>query len=355
MSTVALMASMRRISTTTVLLQGSSVTPFVHAYNVTTSGFGSKLADPSPLPAGRIRVIAFSPDKKYVVLGGDVSPFLTAYEWNNITGFGAKLPDPSPAPTASIRGVKFTPAGDAVIYVYNATPWQGAFRWTGTGFGTAYTTPSAGSITTTPLRMAINPQGTTILMTQSTSLITHRRWDSSTGFGVFVGGVSIGSLVPEACDFSFTGGAQAVALPTSTSSRALKWDDTAGGNSNYSPLEPSPTVPTGTNSVAFSKSNIIFAGSQVNNNYIQVYRFNDVTGPGTKYTSPTGTAPAATTYFSAMNDDESLIAISIFSASPWIMMWPWSNVTGFGTQFAAPSILPGSGVSTSGGTIFITQ
>lgn len=354
MSTVAMMAATGKAVLPTVLLMGSSLTPFIYAYRVSSLGWGAKFSDPATLPTGRVRAIAVSPDKKYIALGLDVSPFLIAYEWSNINGFVSKVADPATAPTSSVRSLEFTPAGDAIIYVTTNTPFQGAHRWTGTGFGTVYTAPSVQG-TVTPSRISISPTGLSFVMTNSTTpYIYGRRWDSSTGFGtVYANPATALGNISDPVTFSFDGGAVGFGNGSTNTSGAYHWTDASGFGTKY----VNQTITSPVNAAKFTKSNMIYAGNQTSNTGIAVFRWNDSTGfTGQQFFPPTITpTPASTTYHVAMNDDETLIAMNYFNTTPWVQMWPFNNTTGFGTVFPSPSPLPGSGSSNGSAVTFITQ
>jgi len=82
--------------------------PYVSAYPWSDSGFGTKFSNPSTLPTGAGRGVAFSPAGTEVAIAHDSSPFVTAYPWTP-SGFGTKLDDPSTPPTSYGNAVAFTP------------------------------------------------------------------------------------------------------------------------------------------------------------------------------------------------------------------------------------------------------
>jgi hypothetical protein len=81
-------------------------TPFVSAYPWSVSGFGTKFADPTTLPAGAGRGVAFSPLSDAIAVSHSTTPFVTAYPWST-SGFGTKYTNPATLPTGQGYGVAF--------------------------------------------------------------------------------------------------------------------------------------------------------------------------------------------------------------------------------------------------------
>ena len=84
--------------------------PFVSAYPWSSStGFGTKYADPSTAIPNTGWAVAFHPSGDAIAIAHDSSPFVSAYPWSNSTGFGTKYADPSTLPTGNGNGVAFSP------------------------------------------------------------------------------------------------------------------------------------------------------------------------------------------------------------------------------------------------------
>jgi len=81
--------------------------PYVTAYPW-SSGFGTKYANPSTLPANICFDVAFSPDDADIALAVATSPFVEAYAWSS--GFGAKYSSPSTLPANQGNSVTFSHA-----------------------------------------------------------------------------------------------------------------------------------------------------------------------------------------------------------------------------------------------------
>ena len=74
-------------------------------YAWSSSGFGTRYADPSP---GFISTpVTWSPSEDAIVSAAISTPYLTAFAWNNSTGFGTQYSDPATLPTGSGNGVSF--------------------------------------------------------------------------------------------------------------------------------------------------------------------------------------------------------------------------------------------------------
>ena len=72
-------------------------TPFVSAYPWSSSGFGTKYANPATLPTGLGYSAAFSPSGAAIAVGHDITPFVSAYPWSS-SGFGTKYANPATLP-----------------------------------------------------------------------------------------------------------------------------------------------------------------------------------------------------------------------------------------------------------------
>lgn len=82
--------------------------------------FGEKYANPAVLPVGTGLGVAFSPAGNAVVVTHSTTPFISAYQWSS-SGFGARYTNPAVLPNgmpgSSGGGVQFTPNGSHVITV----------------------------------------------------------------------------------------------------------------------------------------------------------------------------------------------------------------------------------------------
>ena len=116
-----------------------NVTPFVTTYGVDVDDF-NKLANPSALPAGIGRGVAFSGDGTYMAVAHQTTPFITIYKREGDTF--TKLANPSALPTATGRGVAFSPDGTHIAVAHQTTPFITIYKRSGDTF-TKLANPSA--------------------------------------------------------------------------------------------------------------------------------------------------------------------------------------------------------------------
>ena len=85
---------------------GHDTTPYITAYPWSSSGFGTKFANPATLPTGQGNGVAFTASGDAIAVAHGISPNITAYPWSN-SGFGTKFANPATLPTDSGNGVAF--------------------------------------------------------------------------------------------------------------------------------------------------------------------------------------------------------------------------------------------------------
>ena len=86
------------VSVNPVIAVGHNASPYITAYPWSTSGFGTKYANPATLPAGA-NAVAFSPSGNAMALGeyGPFSSYIGAYPWS-ASGFGTRYANPATQP-----------------------------------------------------------------------------------------------------------------------------------------------------------------------------------------------------------------------------------------------------------------
>jgi hypothetical protein len=114
------------------LAVGSSTNPYVSAYAVSSSGFGSKYAN--PVADGFIKnSITFNQDGTYLATGTGAGTPIFVYPWSS--GFGTKIFSPTSNTAVTVdwssTGTEIAKSGGPI----NAWPWSA-------GFGTQYANPS---------------------------------------------------------------------------------------------------------------------------------------------------------------------------------------------------------------------
>lgn len=87
-------------------------------------------------------------------------------------------------------------------------------------------------------------------------------------------------------------------------------------------------------------NNSILAMAHSSSPYVSVYKFNDVTGYGTKYSNP-ATPPAGTGESITFSPNLSAIVVGESNIEV-VAAYPWNSSTGFGTRYSNPStsVLP---------------
>lgn len=169
----------------------ASSSPYINTYPW-SGGFGTRISTTGiTLPGGGGRGISFSPADDYLAIAHDGAPQVTVYPWSS-SGYGTKVNDPSPAignQNANGQDVVFSPASD-YIFVSGPSPYIHAFPWTG-AFGTKVTAPGTtpgstgwkASITTAGDYLAVS--------TQNSPYISVYPWTGSYGTRVSTTGVTL--------------------------------------------------------------------------------------------------------------------------------------------------------------------
>ena len=160
--------------------------PYVQLYPwVRGSGIGTKFSDPASAAsvAGSNRQNSkFSTSSNYFISGCNASPFMQVYQVTN-TGFGTKVSNPATLPTTAAIGVNFTTSNKDVIINKNNVP--SAWPWTGSGFGTKYTDSSTVMTYTNTYGGCVSAVGDDVFQggSASTSLMSAWSFTSGTGWG----------------------------------------------------------------------------------------------------------------------------------------------------------------------------
>jgi|GEM_PF-683014 len=117
-----------------VVFVGHATSPYISAYRFNqATGLVSKFAAPASPPGGTVMGIAVHPSGAYVSVAGNGSPGVATYRWDPTTGFGEKLAAPSPIST-SATGVAFNESGTHVAVSSIGAPVVRIYRWSD-GYG----------------------------------------------------------------------------------------------------------------------------------------------------------------------------------------------------------------------------
>lgn len=295
--------------------------------------------------ADKLRAASGATAEVYTSIAGGTtaSPYLVVYQWNSSSGFGTKYADPSPLPSPTggfVGGIAFSPDGAALAYanpIFRAPSYIGAYHWSSSGFGAAYTSVS---FTRMPGKIAFNPDGSALAFcyqhpTNNTSPhLGAYMWDSSSGFISDL--YTPDSVNGTAIDVAFHPHGWAIAAAISTSSPSIyvaSWSSSGFGTKYADPT----ILPTGSGySIAFHPSGTAIAITHFGSPYVSVYEFGPG-GFGAKYADLT-TLVAATGVNFTRNGD----IILTYGSSPYVAAYQWGS-SGFGTKY--PDLVPPAGAT----------
>jgi hypothetical protein len=311
---------------------GHATSPFITAYNWTSSGFGTKYTNPATLPAGTTRGVAFSPSGNAVAAAHDNSPAITAYPWS-ISGFGTKFTNPVTVPTGSGFSTAFAPNGNTVAVGHDTTPFVSAYPWSISGFGTKFTNPAT-LPTGTGNGVAFTPASDAIAVAHATTpFVSAYPW-SGGGFGTkFTNPATLPASTGNGVAFSPSGAAIAVAHTTTPFITAYPWSGSGFGTKYANPA----TLPTGNGrGVAFNPSGDAIAVIHDTTPFVSIYSWSG-SGFGTKFSDP-ATLPIGNGFGGAFSTYGDAVAVA-HTTTPFVTVYPWSS-SGFGTKYANPTTLP---------------
>jgi hypothetical protein len=276
---------------------GINSSPFCYVYAFSAStGFGTKYANPSVLPSGTTYGVgfAFSKDGSTVSIGTDVTPFINAYAWSN--GFGTKYANPTTVPSGSINSIKFN-SSSTLLATANAGG-SCVYPWSVSGFGTKYTAPA--NYPANGADICFSPDSTSFCVGSGSGGTSANRiyaypWNNGYGTRYSNPTLPTGNTYCGGVTFSTTGGALLFNTDnTTTSSNALVafgWVSGTGFGTRYS----SPSQPP---IRSYGKLNMDASGKYVGRamdgstsppySSAEAYGWSDSTGFGTYYRAPSG-------------------------------------------------------------------
>ena len=88
---------------------------------------GTKLSNPSPLPAGTGWDCAFDPTGTYLAVAHYSSPYITIYR--RIGDTFTKLPNPATLPTSNGYGCAFDPTGTYLAVAHDGSPYITVYNY----------------------------------------------------------------------------------------------------------------------------------------------------------------------------------------------------------------------------------
>ncbi len=343
--------------------------PYIYAYPFSDAGFGTKYADPVTSLTNDMWTVDFIRTGNAIIMGSDISPYITAYEWNVTTGFGAKYSDPAVLPTSRTVRAKFSYESAAVGITHANSPYISVYQWnSATGFGTKYTAPSftadsGEAIDFKPglIAFTFDPPG---LGTSSAPGIRVYNWTTASGFGTkysdpvgfvipYVSGAATlySQIIGYNVEFKYTDGdvrPSGIFVGGSFSSEhngsliGYPWSSSGFGTKySYTNI----TNPDGVWNL--SVANDTFAMYK-NDNFINSIAVHNLlsTGWGTQYSNPDG-IPRGYVKF---NSAGSKLAIAGVTATdePYTHVYSFTKGVGFGTKYSSPTITPPRGAGGAG-------
>lgn len=286
--------------------------------------------------------LSFTKDNSLFSFSGTITPFVHVWPWSS-SGFGTKYANPTSAlsPTgAGTAGHSWTPATDAFLTINIASPNSApqAWAWSG-GFGTKYS--NGANVAGLGAGISINAAGTQVVVSHAGSpYISMYPWAS--GFGTKysdpstlpTGAPTSGAGAVYGVNVGFNPVTNDVAIGHSVSPFITTYPVTSAGfGTKY--VDPS-SLPVGTtDSLKFSSTGTLLGAGSAASPYITVWNWSS--GFGSKYADPSPLPTAATTAMDWSSTTDS-IATSQTTSSPNTAVYSWSG--GFGTKYADPSTVP---------------
>jgi len=105
-----------------------------------SSGFGTKQSAPSSYPQGPVNAVKFSPNGEYIAVASNVSPDIHVWPWSS-SGFGSPYANPSTLPGYDQYDCAWTTDSAALVSCGLVSPFVHAWAFDN-GFGSKYSNPS---------------------------------------------------------------------------------------------------------------------------------------------------------------------------------------------------------------------
>lgn len=335
------MASSQKIVSSDLIVSSTS-SPYIAAYKF-ANGFISKYANPSSLPAGQGNGVNFNKAKNIAVVGHNVSPYCSAYNYTKGTGFGAKLSNPSTSIGNAVNDIDFS-GDDSVIYMATAnSPSIVAYAWTNaSGFGTRYANPSVLPLSNSK-KVKVNTTSQMIAVSGDNISPFAYRWSAGWSTKVADPATTFYSG-SNSIDFSPNGSYSTMTAAYSPYIMAHQVTGTTFGTAFSNPAIL-PNSNTGSSTSVFNKeSNVVSCTAQSSAaNTITAYQFSS-SGFGTKFTNPSTLLSGGTSTVAMFSSDsKTFYAGGGFSGN--LAAYVWDNTTGFGAKYSNPSSPVGSVVT----------
>jgi hypothetical protein len=285
----------------------------------------------------------------------DVSPYVTVWPFSSATGYGTKYANPAVLPASTGHGVDFATT-NATIGVAGYQ-YASAWAWSSSGFGTKKTDPAATTLYFDSLAIAKDNSFAALTNYTTTPGVNGYAFSASSGFGskfsnpgtlpgpnAEMYGVDINNA---STDTVFAGydSPYLLAYPMSSSGFGTKY------------ANPSPLPEPNNGSPKFSPTDLAVASnSRDNSPYIRAWAWTNGSGFGTVYSAPS-TSINAWVMSLDFHPTGAAIGMGLQAGySPYVAAYAWSDSSGWGTKYSNPSTLPASqsmnGVFNPAGDVF---
>lgn len=312
--------------------------PYLNAYKWTSSGFGTRYANPSTavlsVGTGSLNSIDVSKNGQNILLSSFESPYIIAYKWSTL-GFGTKYSNPATLPTTVIQEARFNPANElSIVAAAGDSVLCAGYAWSSSGFGTKYANPTSFA-TYSQYTACFNPDGNVAVIGGEDTPYIHAWAWSSSGFGTKYSNPStlittINYDAVSQAKFDNTGNNLIVgSYYNSPIVHAYQWNN--GFGTKYAAPATAMTYNAYTVSINI-RNNVALFGS---NSDFHAYQWNP--GYGTKFAAPATTLGGTASYNSVFSPFDKDVFIGSQS-SPYVHAYKWNN--GFGTKYSSPTTLP---------------
>lgn len=303
-------------------------------WNWSVAGFGSRFANPAtPANLAQRKKQSFTAIGDAIAASGN-APRLLGYPFST-SGFGTQYAAPGTSIPADTTSTRFTPADDFVAVTHPTTPFTTVFAFNpSTGFGSKTANPAV-SIGFTSNESHWHPlQNAVAIAVQGAppDLVAYA-W-SPTGFGTRFAAPS-----PTSAGFGFSvnfnkaGNAIAYGHGDTPRLDVYAWSG-SGFGTRFARVA---SMANNGSAVRFNVNDTALLGAAPDATRIHTFAWDNVTGVGTKFSNPavlpTGNAKDAN--FSA---EGNAIAVS-HETTPFVTAYPFSP-SGYGTKFTNPAVLP---------------
>ena len=324
--------------------------PYVNAWSWSNStGFGSKYANPSTLPAtgtGNGRSLAFRVNNSAIAVGPNFSGAsgIEAYLFSG-AGFGTKYSDPaSQTGQVSSYGTNWNAAGDQIAIGVSAVPYVYAYPWTvGSGFGSRYANPGVALPNfgdSTSWRLGDGQVAFAAVVSPYVSV-----YNFSSGFGSRYANPA--TAIPQVSDgLQFHPNGDFIGCAYRTDSPFINVYNWSSGFGTK--LADPASLPAACTKVAWSPLGTTLVIRETANT-LQAYSWSS--GFGTKYANHS-TLPSYLINEVSWNATSEVVGFSAQNADPGNNAFPFSVATGWGTKYADPA---GATSSAYQGSAFTNQ